>query len=55
MRKKRVLRTANSFSDGSVIVGMTDSHVSITTKLVARPYLDIQLQKTKDAAAVSLR
>lgn len=56
MKKKRqVLRFIRSVSAVSAIAAMKCRQVNITTKLVSCPYLDIQLQKTKDDAAVSLR
>lgn len=53
--KWQVLRFIRSVSAVSAIAAMKCRQVSITTKLVSCPYLDIQLQKTKDDAAVSLR
>lgn len=53
--KKQVMRIVSSFSNASVIIATAGSQVSTTAEPVSRPYLDIQLQKTKDAAEVSLR
>lgn len=48
------MRIVSGLSNVSVKSWMVGSQVGITTKLVSRPYLDIQVKKTKDAAAVSL-
>lgn len=49
------MRIVSGFNNVSVSIGMAGSQVSITTKPVSCPYLGIQVKKTKDAAAVSLR
>lgn len=48
-------RTVNGLSGVSELLGVTGGDVSIADPLVSRPYLGVQLRKTKDAAAVSPR
>lgn len=53
--KKQVIHIVRGVSNNLVIIGTAGYQVSITTKLVSRPYLGVQVKKTKDAVAVSLR
>lgn len=56
MQKKRhVLRNVTGTGTVNVIEGMAGSRRGVTAEVDKHPYLGFQLQKTKDAAVVSLR